>query len=91
MSIGISGRILNAIQSLYDNVQCTVRVNELFSHYSYSLLLSCYDIYCFSLWQIVLIPHTNVVAHCLHRLVAGNIHENIVSCSLKCMKVHILH
>ena len=30
MSVGISGRILNAIQSLYDNVQCTVKVNELF-------------------------------------------------------------
>ena len=31
MSVGISGRILNAIQSLYDNVQCTVKVKELFS------------------------------------------------------------
>ena len=29
MCIGITGRILDAIQSLYVNVQCTVRINEL--------------------------------------------------------------
>ena len=31
MKIGINGRILDAIQSLYVNVQCTVKVNDLFS------------------------------------------------------------
>ena len=31
MSIGISGKILDAIQSLYERVQCTVKVNDLFS------------------------------------------------------------
>ena len=31
MSVGISGKILDAIQSLYENVQCTVKVNDLFS------------------------------------------------------------
>ena len=31
MSNGISGRILDAIQSLYENVQCTVKVNDTFS------------------------------------------------------------
>ena len=30
MKIGINGRILDAIQSLYVNVQCTVKVNDLF-------------------------------------------------------------
>ena len=29
MSIGISGNILDAIQSLYERVQCTVKVNDL--------------------------------------------------------------
>ena len=28
MSIGINGKFLNAVQSLYDNVSCTVRVNN---------------------------------------------------------------
>lgn len=31
MSIGIPGRIQDAIQSLYDNVQCKVKVNNIFS------------------------------------------------------------
>ena len=31
MSIGISGKILDATQSLYERVQCTVKVNDLFS------------------------------------------------------------
>ena len=31
MSVGISGKILDAIQSLYENVQCTVKVNDLCS------------------------------------------------------------
>ena len=29
--IGITGRILDAIQSLYVNVQCTVKINDLFT------------------------------------------------------------
>ena len=31
MSIGITGRILDAIQSLYTDIQCTVKVNDFFS------------------------------------------------------------
>ena len=31
MSIGIPGRILDAIQLLYESVQCTVKVNDMFS------------------------------------------------------------
>ena len=31
MSIGISGKIFDAIQSLYESVQCTIKVNDLFS------------------------------------------------------------
>ena len=31
MSIGISGKILDVIQSLCESVQCTVKVNDLFS------------------------------------------------------------
>ena len=31
MCIGITGRILDAIQSLYVNVQCTVKINDLFT------------------------------------------------------------
>lgn len=31
MKIGMNGRVLDVIQSLYVNVQCTVKVNDLFS------------------------------------------------------------
>ena len=31
MHIGITGRILDAVQSLYVNVQCTVEINDLFT------------------------------------------------------------
>ena len=30
MFIGISGRILDAVNSLYENVQCTVKVHDMF-------------------------------------------------------------
>ena len=31
MSIGITGRIVDAIQSFYTDIQCTVKVNDFFS------------------------------------------------------------